>query len=120
MNLGTVIQQDTLCDFENEPLRREPDFRQRLPDLARQIWRQELHGRQIHRNFQMLRPACRLTARLVQRPFPDGDDQAAVLGYRNEYRRRNVPPLRMTPACQCLEPGHLVGAQINQRLIIKF
>ena len=39
----------------------------------------------------------------TQNPFADGDDQARLLGKRDEFRRGNKPAFRILPAQQRLE-----------------
>ena len=68
-----------------------------------QIAVHELRRRQVDRDLQRLWPGCRFPAGLAQNPFAHLDDQAALLGERNEIAGRHEAADRMDPARQRLE-----------------
>ena len=67
----------------------------------------KLHRREIDGDLERLRPRRRLAAGLAQDPFADRDDEAALLGERNEVAGRDQAALRMLPAHQRLEADDL-------------
>ena len=75
----------------------------------------QLHGGQIHGHAQVRQPVTlpvpQLAAGLVQHPFAYGDDDAALLGQRDEQVRWYQPPLRVIPAQQRLDAHHPVAVQ---------
>ena len=67
----------------------------------------ELPGAHVHGHRQVGRgrvagPGCQLLARAAQHPAPQGDDQPALLGQRDELRRPHQSALRVLPAHQRL------------------
>ena len=54
-----------------------------------------------------------------QRPFAERQDEAAVLGDRDEHGRRNHALDRMVPPRERLEAGHDIAAQIDDRLVVQ-
>ena len=65
---------------------------------AGQVAVAELHRRKVDGDLQRLRPGRRLAAGLAQDPFADRDDQAALLGERDE--RRRARSCRAVGCCQ--------------------
>ncbi len=65
-----------------------------------------------------LRPGRRLAAGLAQDPFAHRDDQAALLGERNEGAGRDHAALRMLPAHQRLEADDL-AVDARLRLVMQ-
>ena len=63
--------------------------------------------------MSVLVPARRLAAGGAQHPFADLQDQAALLGDRDEDRRRDGAALGMLPAQQRLEADDLAGRQLR-------
>ena len=56
-------------------------------------------------------------AGLAQHPFAERDDEARVLGDRDELGRRDFAALRMRPATQRLDPDHRFAAVVDDRLV---
>src|SRR5437764_1159096 len=80
----------------------------------------ELHGRDVDRDPDMLRPGRRLSARLANDPRADRDDQARVLGHRDEVYGRDQPARWMMPADQRFEGADAILLEVEQRLIVEF
>ena len=59
-----------------------------------------------------------VAAGLAQHPVADLDDQAHLLGDRNELGRRDHAAQRMRPAQQRLAGRDLLGLQVEQRLVV--
>lgn len=53
----------------------------------------------------------------AQHPFPDSDDEPGAFGHRNELGGRNQPAVFAPPAQQGFDANHLIGAEIELRLI---
>src|SRR5206468_5206583 len=79
----------------------------------------ELHRGDIDRDADMFGPGRGARARLAHHPRADRDDEAGVLGDRNEVGGRDQPQLRMTPAEQRLERADPILFEIEQRLVVK-
>src|SRR5690606_8675010 len=75
----------------------------------------QLHGGEVHGHAQVRQPVTlpvpQLAAGLIQHPFAYGDDDAALLGQRDEQVRWYQPPLRVIPAQQRLDAHHPVAVQ---------
>src|SRR5690606_24525911 len=82
-----------------------------------QIVAAELPRRQIYGNRDAVRPVPRLETGRTQRPFADADNQARLLGHRNEHVRWDYATLRVPPAQQRLEAADAVGMEVDQWLI---
>ena len=54
----------------------------------------ELDRRDIHGDCQRLRPRCRFATGFTQNPFAQRNDEAALLGNRDKYVRRDHAALR--------------------------
>ena len=81
----------------------------RLPKLGR---------RKVDREPQA-RPGARPRTGRAQHPFAERQDQAGLLGQRNEARRRNLAPLGVAPAQQRLDPDHPHADEVDLRLIVE-
>ena len=68
----------------------------------------------------MIRPGRRLGAGGSQHPFAEFVDQAGVFRDRDEFGGRDHAAFGMAPAQQRLAAGHLVAAEIDQRLVVDF
>ncbi len=58
------------------------------------------------------------SAHMVQHELAELRDEAGLLGDVDEDRRRHEPARRMAPAHEGLEPLELVGAQVDDRLVV--
>ena len=82
----------------------------------------ELQGRDIdrHRHHQPGgAPQRGLAHRLHQHPVADGDDEAGVLGHRDEGTGRDLAQRRVAPADQGLGADHRAAAQADLRLVVQ-
>ena len=84
-------QEKGFRDFEFEAPRRQASVREGRQNDMRQITVLELNRRKIHRDLQIVRPRGRLGAGFSQCPFADRDNQADLLGERNEIGRATMP-----------------------------
>ena len=64
-------------------------------------------------------PQRGLAHRLRQHPVADGDDEAAVLGHRDEARRRHLAQLGVAPAQQRLGADDAAVGQVDLRLVVQ-
>ena len=64
-------------------------------------------------------PRLRLRARLAQHPFAERNDQARVLGDRDELRRRHQPLVRLRPAQQRFGAADAPRGEVDQRLVVQ-
>ncbi len=102
-----ILDQHALGDFELEPARCKARLDQDRMDEANHVTMHELRRRQIDRDLERLGPGCRLPAGLAQDPLAHLDDEAALLGDRDEFGGRDLATHRMLPARQCLESDDL-------------
>jgi hypothetical protein len=82
----------------------------------------ELQRRDVdgHRHrVPALVPQRGLAHGLAEHPVADGDDEAAVLGHRDEARRRDVAQLRVAPAQQGLGADDAAARQVDLRLVVQ-
>ena len=97
-------------------LRRYAAFDQCTCNLLGQVAAQQLQRRHVDRHRQLVQaveaPALEHAAGLAQCPFADVEDQAALLGERDELRRRDVAQLGAGPAQQRFHAG---DARLVQR-----
>src|SRR5579862_4197259 len=63
--------------------------------------------------------ALRLLAGGLEHPAPDVDDQAALLGERDEIERRDHAALRMLPTHERFDTGDALGLERDERLIVQ-
>ena len=109
-----VLHQHGLGDLEFQPAGRQARARQRPHDDLEQALADQLDGGEVDRHLDVLRPGRRVGAGAVDHPFADRDDQAELLGERDEIARRDQPAHRMLPADQRLEAGDLAGLQARR------
>ena len=85
-------------------------------DHVDEVGAAELQRRDVDGDGQA-RPVAAVEAGAAQHPLAELDDEAGVLGDRNELRRRDLADGRMGPARQRLDADHVVAAGIDDRLI---
>jgi hypothetical protein len=110
-----------LGDLEHEHRRRDvvaPQHRGDVLDERRVV---QLARRQVHRQRRRVvavraPPAGRLGARGVEHPAADLDDEAALLGARDELVGPDHPALGMLPAHERLDRDGAPVAQVDDRL----
>ena len=56
---------------------------------------------------------------LAQHPVADGDDEAGLLGHRDELAGRHLAQLGVAPADQRLGAHHVAGLQVDLRLVVQ-
>ncbi len=112
-----VAEEYALGDFQLKALGWKMGVAQYHPDDGGQRGRLELDGRQVDRDGDVLGPVRRLGAGRAQHPFADLVDQADFLRERDELDRADRPALRMFPADQGLEPGHLFARGVDAGLV---
>src|SRR6185295_17665109 len=61
----------------------------------------------------------RVAAGRLQDPEPERDDQAGLLGERDEVERRDEAALRVLPADERLEAVDRAGLQRDERLVVE-
>ena len=97
----------------------KPGAGQHRRELVGEILLPQLHHRQVHRQPHppaALVPQPALAAGGLQHQLADRDDQAGLLGHRDELARRDIAPVGVAPAGQHLEGADLAGAEIDLRL----
>ncbi len=117
--LLAVLHEEALGDLELEAVRREAGLGQDRFHHLVEVGRRNLHRRKIDRDLQWRRPFRGAPASLGQRPGAERQDEAAVLGHRDEHGRRHHAPDRMAPAGERLEAGHHIAPQVDDRLIVQ-
>ena len=95
----------------------KPGDLQRVTNLAQHVALMELLRRKIDRDVDAFRPLHAFHAGLAQDPAAEIDDQAHVLGDRNDVDRGNRAAHRMIPAQQRFAGRYPAGFEIDQRLI---
>src|SRR5258707_1799762 len=83
----------------------------------------ELERRDVDRNPQEgqppLLPNARLPAGLANDPVADFQNQAALLGDRNEFSGQYQTAAWMMPPDQCFDAAHLAGRDVDLRLVVQ-
>ena len=111
-----VAEQRGLGEFEFEPFRVESGFRQYSLDHVDEVEPAELQRRNVDRNRDP-RPRQAVDAGPPQHLGAEFDNEAGVLGDRDEFGRRDEAAGRMQPARQRLDADHLVAAGVEDRLV---
>ena len=111
-----IAQERALGELKLEPVGVEIGLGEDALDHLDEVGAAELQRRDVHRDGQV-RPGPAVEAGAAQHPFAQIDDQAGVLGDRNELRRRDLADCRMVPARQRLDADDLFAARIHDRLI---
>ena len=95
-----------------------------LVDLLDEVGIHELLARKVdahHQRGELGRarlPLVKLPAGGAENPEADREDEARLLGHRDEGRGRDQAPLRVIPAQQGLEPGDPTGREHDDRLVV--
>src|SRR3954452_23939816 len=92
------LEEDRFGDLDLEARRSEAGFAEREDDRFMKRAAVELDGGRVDGDANMAGPARRLGAGFADDPGADLDDQAGVLGDRDELGRRHAPARRMVPA----------------------
>ena len=111
-----VAQQRALGELELEPVGVEIGLGQDALDHFDEVGAAELQRRDVHRHGQV-RPGAAVEAGAPQHPLAEIDDQAGMLGDRDELRRRDFADGRMVPARQRFDADDLFAAGIHDRLV---
>jgi hypothetical protein len=91
--------------------------------LIQEVGMAELPRADVHGNVEVCGrwtrgPCGELYARGFQHPLAQGQDQAGILGQRDELDGRHHAAPRMPPSHQCFGAGHLAGA-VDLRLVMQ-
>ena len=84
----------------------------------------ELTGREVHAHRQPgpvargVVPQLRLATRFLERPRTERNDEARLLGERDELRWRDQPAFGMLPADERFEPGERATRDVEHRLVV--
>src|SRR6185503_3072655 len=122
-----VLEHDALGDLEAQPLRSEPAGLERLRHSRDEAGLGELAGGDIDADdhLAVVEEADRLRARLAHDPRADRDDQAGLLGDRDEVGRRHHPGAGAVPADEGLDAddpagrdGEL-GLEVDDELVVR-
>jgi hypothetical protein len=117
-----VVHQDGLGQLQLQQVRRQSADGQHAGHAVDEVRLLELQRRDVdgHRHGV---PALRATAppgaRPAQHPVADGDDEAAVLGHRDEAPRRHLAQLGIAPAQQRLGADDAPSARFDLRLVVQ-
>src|SRR5262245_4834874 len=111
-----VFEQQTLGDLKLQPLGGKPRLGQRRYHLQGETAIAELHGGEIYRDFDALRPFRGFEAGAQQSPFAKRDDQSGLFSNGDENRRRHHSASWVLPAQQGFAGRHAAVAQIDQGL----
>ena len=107
-------------DFQHQTARGEAGLEKGLAHLVGQIGLGQLHGRQVDRDGDVLRPGRGLQGGGAQHPVAQFQDQAFFFGHRDKEVRRNHAPFGVTPAGQGFEAADLLILGPRYRLIEDF
>ena len=91
-------------------------FGQDALDHVDEIGAAELQRRNVDRDGQA-RPGLAVEAGAAQHPVAELDDQAGMLGDRDEFGRRDLAAGRMGPAAERLDADHGLAALVDDRLV---
>ena len=94
-----------------------------VPHVPGQVRRRQLASGEVDRHPQgsteRRRPAGHLGRGLDERPATQADDVSGLLGHRHEDGRGDRAQDRVVPPGQCLEADHLLGAEVDDRLVVQ-
>ena len=116
-----VLHHRRLGQLDHHAVRREAERLDRLEHLAHR-GRLPEHRRQVDRHVQVephVAPHCALPAGLVDDPFRDRGDHAGALGQRDELVGHDQAALAVAPPDQRLDADHVVGREVDQRLVVE-
>src|SRR5580704_9943964 len=121
--LLSVAHDRGFCQLNLQECWVEPRGIQSAANLTYQVREAELRGRKVDRDTQGARPAllpyAPLATRLIQHPFADGVEQAALVRDGNEVSRQQQAALRMVPANQCFGAVYPSGRRVNLGLVVQ-
>ena len=117
------MHQDAFSQFQLKIGGGQAGFLQDQFDPGEKILVTKLDGRNIHRDRHgkktALQPELRLPAGFTQRPATNRHDQAALFRNRHKAPRVEQTDIRIKPANQRLDAGHLAGGKIDLRLVMQ-
>ncbi len=112
-----IVDQDAFGHFEHEARCRHAGFGDQRADQIDQTATAHLHRRQVDRHEQV-RPARAVGQRAPQHDLAEPVHQPALLGERNEHRRRDRAARRVGPARQRFDADHAAAVGGDDRLIV--
>ncbi len=120
---GLVLHDHRFGDFEFEHRSVDSGFLDDGGHQLRKILEHELLARDVDRHPRhrqsLVYPALGLPAGAAQHPFADAQDQAGLLGHRNELGRGHDAQLVVGPTQQRLHAGNPARAHVELRLIVQ-
>ncbi|MFO1408778.1 MAG: hypothetical protein U1F06_00130 [Steroidobacteraceae bacterium] len=120
-HLVGIAREHRLGELELQRRRRHAAEAQRVVDMGEEGVVQQLLHRDVDRDRAgaLAHQAARLHAGAAQHPVAEARHLAALLGQRDELRRRHLAELRVVPAQQCLERTHAAALQVDDRLEVQ-
>ena len=98
-----VAYQGGLGDLDDQPVGIARRIAECGADLRYEVSALDLHGGNVDRDTDRVRPGLQLTARFLHHPGADRHDQSRLLGERNELGRSAQSVVGVLPAQQRLE-----------------
>ena len=118
-----TFHQDALGDLQFERSRIQAGLAQDCAEAFEEVFVAKLDRGDVDRNGSNLqavvRPCLSLSARLMQNPSANCNDQAGVLSDGNKLRRRDQSSSGMRPAQQRFRPRHSARRQVDLWLIVE-
>ena len=118
-----IVHDRRFGDLQFQVARRQPGVAQGSADLLCQILLAKLASRQVDRHGagQQARvlPGAHLTTGLAHHPVADRQDEAGVLGHRNEFIGADHAQFRRLPAQQCLPPHQAACPDFQFGLVVQ-
>ncbi len=122
-HVGAVVDQHPFRQLQFQHRAGQAVAAQRRFHQGREAGIGQLPGRHVdadpHPVERAAAPQGRLAARLLQHPAAQFDDQAAVLGHRDETVRRHRPQGGAVPAQQGFDLAHPAAAGLRDDLVCK-
>ncbi len=113
-----VAEENGFGDLKLEPVGLQPCGLEHSINEGRKIVMDELDRGDIDCDAQRHWPSHRIATHPFQRPVAERLDLVDLLGNRYELAGGNIPLLGVVPAHQSFEARHLVGLDINDRLVV--
>ena len=120
-----LVHQHALGDLDLEAARIQSGLVEDGRDLVDEVRLDELASRQVDRHEQLrtvrprIAPGSGLPAGGLEHPAAERQDEAGLLGQRDEGDRRHEATYGMLPADERLEADDALGGQVDQRLIVQ-
>ena len=116
-------EQRALGQLEREQVRHQGRGVERAADVAEEVGMVELArrdvDRHVHRAAVQAVEVGRLRARLGEHPFAEPDDEARLLGERDELAGRELAGGRVLPADERLVARDLVAVEVDDGLVVE-